>query len=206
MRRFRAAALALAALPAWEARAEPRTFVVDPASSRVLVHVGRAGIFKFAGHEHEVAAPPVSGSIVADAESLELSSVALRWNAADLAVTGRGEPAEDVPKVQSRMQGAGVLDVARHPTIAFRSKAVAGRASGPGSWELSVAGELALRGVTREVTLPLAVKLEGDRLEASGRLVLRQKDYGIDPVSVAGVVKVKNELAIEYTIVARAVE
>jgi polyisoprenoid-binding protein YceI len=69
-----------------------------------------------------------------------------------------------------------------------------------------VAGELALRGVTREVTLPLAVKLEGDRLEASGRLVLRQKDYGIDPVSVAGVVKVKNELAIEYTIVARAVE
>jgi hypothetical protein len=33
-------------------------------------------------------------------------------------------------------------------------------------------------------------------------MTVRQTDYGIEPVSVAGVVKVKNELAIEYTIVA----
>ena len=56
--------------------------------------------------------------------------------------------------------------------------------------------------MTRPVTLPLAVEVGADGLEATGRMTIRQTDYGIDPVSVAGVVKVKNELAIEYTIVA----
>jgi hypothetical protein len=44
-------------------------------------------------------------------------------------------------------------------------------------------------------------------LTATGRTVIGQKDFGIQPVSAAGgTVKVKNELAIEYRIVARASE
>jgi polyisoprenoid-binding protein YceI len=201
---LRVAALGItlsAAGPAW---AQPRSFEVDPAASRVVVRVGRAGLLKFAGHEHEVVAPPTSGSVVADPDALGQSSVELRWNAADLAVTGKGEPAEDVPKVQARMAGAEVLDVARHPAIRFTSRSVSGRMTSAGAWELTVRGDLSIHGVTREVTLPMTARLEGNRLEAAGRYVLRQKDYGIKPVSVAGVVNVKNELAIEYTIVARA--
>jgi hypothetical protein len=40
-------------------------------------------------------------------------------------------------------------------------------------------------------------------LTASGKTVLRHDQFGMQPVSVAGVVKVKNEIAIDYRIVAR---
>jgi hypothetical protein len=55
------------------------------------------------------------------------------------------------------------------------------------------------------VALPLRVELSGDTLTANGRLVLRQSEYGISPVTVAGVVKVKDELTIDYAIVATRV-
>jgi hypothetical protein len=38
----------------------------------------------------------------------------------------------------------------------------------------------------------------------SGETALRQTDFGLQPVSVAGVVKVKDELGLALTIVARA--
>jgi hypothetical protein len=41
-------------------------------------------------------------------------------------------------------------------------------------------------------------------LKASGRATLRHTDFGMTPVSVAGVVKVKNELTLEFDITARA--
>jgi polyisoprenoid-binding protein YceI len=197
--------LPLAALcSAASAAAEPRNFTVDPAASRILVQVGKAGLFKFAGHEHEVAAPIASGSVVADVQELGRSSVILSWNSAELRVTGKGEPAEDVPKVQGKMVGAEVLDVGRHPRISFTSRAISGRSTDPGAWELLVTGDLVLRGVSREVALPMLVTLQGDELKATGRYVLKQRDYALEPVSVAGVVKVKNELTITYSIVARA--
>lgn len=177
-------------------------FVVDPARSEVAVHVGRAGLFKFAGHEHEVLATRLGGRIEANGAHIESSSVNLTFEAAALQVSGRGEPPEDVPKVQARMIGPELLDVARFPTITFRSTKVEGRSAGAESYDLRVTGELALHGVTRSITLPLRVTVSADALRASGTLVVRQTDYGLSPVSVAGVVKVKDELSIDFTIVA----
>ena len=41
------------------------------------------------------------------------------------------------------------------------------------------------------------------RLTATGKFVIKQTDYGITPISVGGVVKVKNELNITFTVAAR---
>lgn len=185
------------------AEAADRTYVVDAAASRMLVNVDRSGLFSFAGHRHEVVAGGVEGRVVVVREDPPRSSVSLRFPAAGLKVSGKGEPAEDVPKVQSRMEGPDVLDVARFADVLFRSTTVEGREAG-GIWNLRVAGELTLKGVTRSLVLPLRVSLEGDVLEASGQVVLKQTDFGIQPVSIAGVVKVKNELGLDYKIVGRA--
>jgi hypothetical protein len=40
-------------------------------------------------------------------------------------------------------------------------------------------------------------------LTATGRFAIRQTDFGIKPISVGGVVKVKDELTIIFTIVAK---
>jgi polyisoprenoid-binding protein YceI len=100
------------------------------------------------------------------------------------------------------MSGPTVLDVARFPEIRFQSRTVGGRQQADGSWALEVAGDFRLRSVARPLTLPLRVEISGDTLVASGRATLKQTDFGLEPVSVAGVVNVKNELVVEYRIVA----
>lgn len=181
----------------------PLSFRVDASASKVTIQVGKAGLFKFAGHEHEVSALGFSGDVVADPADLVRSSVHLTFDAAAVTLTGSGDPPGDVPKIQETMAGPRVLDVARFPEVRFDSRKVAGQRTAPDSWEIEVTGDFRLRAQTRPLTLPMRVELRGDTLTATGRVTLRQSDFGLEPISVAGVVKVKNELLVEYRIVAR---
>jgi polyisoprenoid-binding protein YceI len=184
--------------------AAPRTFVVDPAASSVRIHVGKSGAFSFAGHHHEVVAPALSGQVTADPADLTASTVALTFEAAALKVLPEGEPAGDAPKVEEIMRGPKVLDAVRFPAVTFKSQRVSGRDAGSGAYDLELTGEIALHGVTRPLTLPVHVAVSGDTLTASGKAVLRHDQFGMEPVSAAGgSVKVKNEIAVEYRIVAR---
>ena len=180
-----------------------QVYVVDSAQSEVVIHVGRAGLFKFAGHAHEVLAPRFEGEIQANASDIGASSVQLGFETGALQVSGRGEPPEDVPKVQARMIGPELLDVARFPHVTFHSTRVEARQAAKDTYDLRITGELSVHGVTRSIILPVRVVVTSAALRASGTLVLRQTDYALTPVSVAGVVKVKDELAIELRIVAR---
>ena len=201
-------ALTLKALPpvlllAVPLAAAPRSYKVDGAKSQVAIEVGRAGLFKIAGHEHQVAAQQVTGDVVADPDDLAASSVELVFAAAGLVVLGKDDP-DDRPKVLEAMASPKVLDVARFPEIRFSSRSVKGRKAADQAFELTVDGALELHGVTKALSLPVRVTLAGDELVAEARVVLRQRDFGIEPVSVGGVVKVKDELAISCRFVAHA--
>jgi polyisoprenoid-binding protein YceI len=195
-----AAAMTLAPARGWAAET---TYTVVPAERSVVIEVGKSGLFSFAGHAHEVVAPAFSGEIVADAQDLPRSRVTLVFEARALKVTGHGESADDLPKVQEAMLGPKVLDVARFPEIRFASKSVTGRVLGSGGYAVDVVGELTLHGVTRPLTVPLKIEVKGESLLAQGEATLRQKDFGMEPVSVAGVVNVKNELKLTFRIEAR---
>jgi polyisoprenoid-binding protein YceI len=199
------AALFALLLPAVSLHAAPRTFVVDSAASSLHVRVGKAGLFKFAGHEHDIVAGRLSGTVVADADDIGRSSVTLEIDAGALSVSGVGEPAEDVPQVQEIMRGPRVLDAARFAVIGFRSQTVTGRRlDASGAYQVQVAGQLTLRGVTRPIELSLRVDLASDQLSATGKTTLRQTDFGVEPVSAGGgTVKVKDDLEINWKIVAR---
>ena len=43
----------------------------------------------------------------------------------------------------------------------------------------------------------------GRDLTATGKFTIKQTDFGIKPISIGGVVKVKDELNITFTIAAR---
>jgi polyisoprenoid-binding protein YceI len=196
--------LALGAQAETASPAHAQVFRVDPSASRVSVHVGKAGLFSFAGHEHDVLAATFKGDVVADPDHLAGSSVHLVFESTGLRLTDAGDAAADVPKVEAAMRGPGVLDVARFPEIRFDSRAVSGKRGADGVWGIEVTGDLRLRAAARPLVLSLRVEIAGDTLTATGKATLKQTDFGIEPVSVGGVVKVKNDLAIEYTIVARA--
>src|SRR5512134_1109091 len=125
--------LALFAAGAGRLGAETEAYAVDPTASRVRIHLGRAGLMKFLGHEHEIEAPLAEGRVeVVDGDPTR-SRVALRFESARLALVPGSEPAGDIPKVEQRMRGPEVLDVTRHPEIAFVSTSVrskTARASG----------------------------------------------------------------------------
>jgi polyisoprenoid-binding protein YceI len=183
----------------------PRTYVIDAGASAVQVHVGKSGVFSFAGHTHEVVAERFEGRVEADPDDLSRSSVAVTFEASGLKVSAADEPAGDAPKVQDAMAGPKVLDAARFPTISFRSRQVSGRRTGEVAYELQVEGELSLHGVTRAVTVPVRVQVEGATLTATGRALVAQRAFGIEPVSAGGgTVKVKNEVGVEFRVVARA--
>jgi polyisoprenoid-binding protein YceI len=203
--RPRSAVLVLLALAADRpASAAPRTYVIDASASAVRVHVGKSGVFGFAGHTHEVAAERFQGSVQADPDDLARSAVELSFETSGLKVSAEGEPGSDAPKVQDVMAGPKVLDVARFPAIQFRSQQVKGRKVAEGVYDLQVTGELTLHGVARSLTVPVRVELAGSTMTASGKVTLGQRAFGIEPVSAGGgTVKVRNELGIEFKIVGR---
>jgi polyisoprenoid-binding protein YceI len=196
--------LVLAACAGTRAHAEPVALVVDPATSHVRLHLGRAGLMKFLGHEHHIEAPIAEGHVeLVDGDPVR-SSVKLRFESAKLAVIPGSEPAGDIPKVEERMRGPEVLEVARFPEIAFASTSVKTESTSGSRFRLVVAGALTLHGRSYPVEVPLEVTRDEAGIEARGDVALNLRDVGIEPPSVAGVVNVANRFRLEFEIRARA--
>jgi len=194
----------VAALAAASVAQAPATFVIDAAASSVTIQVGRSGLFGFAGHDHEVSAPALKGQIVLDAADPGRSRVSVEFDAAALTVTGKGDPPEDVPKVQQVMLSDRVLDVEHYPSIAFTSQAVAVTSQSSDRIVLRVDGELTLHGMKKPVRAPVTVTLGSDDLHAEGTATVKQTDFGIQPVTAGvGTVRVKDEVAVSFSIRAR---
>jgi polyisoprenoid-binding protein YceI len=184
--------------------AAAQTYTIDPGRSRATIEVGKSGALSFAaGHRHEVLASGIAGTMTVDPADPARSTGRVTIDASALKVSGKGEPADDVPKVQETMAGPQVLDVEHYQTITFVITSIAVKTSQETSLDGVVTGRLTLRDVTRSITVPVAARLEGQTLIATGRFALKQTDYGIKPVSVGGVVSVKDALNISFDIVAR---
>ena len=57
----------------------------------------------------------------------------------------------------------------------------------------------------RPIVVPFQVELRGDALTGTGKLVVKQTDFGIEPTAAAGgFVKVEDEVTVTFRIVARA--
>jgi polyisoprenoid-binding protein YceI len=202
-----AVALALLGTPLAAAQGAPQgpqVLEVDAAASEVSVHVGKAGLFSFAGHAHEVAARRLAGQVVVDLDRPGRSTVSLRLGTAGLAVVGDSEPPQDVAKIQETMSGPRVLDVARFPEITFDSTRVEVTRRPDGGWDAVITGSLRIRDHARPVRVEARVEVQPGGLVATGKAVVRQTDFGIQPVTVAGVIRVKDELAVTWRIVARS--
>ena len=185
-------------------RAQDReTFRIRKGTS-VTVQVAKGGLLSFAGHDHEITAQATERQVVLDRADVSHSSVRLVFDATTAKVTGKGEPAEDVPEVQRVMESDRVLHVKKFPTITFESRSVSRTAASAAAMTLRIEGDLILHGVTKRVTAQgVQVRVDGDRLTADGKVEIRQSDFGIRPVTAAGgTVRVKDEVTIVFAITA----
>ncbi len=202
--RIVASATVMAILTAIVAAQEPEELVIDPGQTTITLHVGRAGVFAFAGHDHEVVVPAVQGQITLDRPNVSRSTVSATFDATALKVTGKGEPSEDVPEVQRVMLSDRVLDVQRHPTITFQSRQVSVGKPSANQMTLRITGDLTLHGVTRPLDVLVTVQLTADGLRANGRATVQQSQFGIRPVTAgAGTVRVKDEVEVVLSVTAK---
>jgi polyisoprenoid-binding protein YceI len=164
---------------------------IDVERSTLTVLVFRAGVFSFAGDNHEVRAPISAGTVDSARQSVEFTVDARKMEVLD--------PKLDPGKrkeVQAKMMSSDVLDPDRFPEVKFRSTRV--EPGGKGAFR--VTGELTLHGETK----PLTVTVTSADGRYSGSATLKQTDFGMKPVSVGGgTVKVKDELKINFDIVTK---
>jgi polyisoprenoid-binding protein YceI len=183
---------------------EPEALIIDPAQTMITLHVGRAGVFAFAGHDHEVVVPAMRGQIALDRSNVSRSTVSVTFDATAFKVTRKSEPPEDVPEVQRVMLSDQVLDVQRHPAITFQSRRVSVVKQSANQMTLRITGDLTLRGVTRPLDVPVTVHLTADGLRANGRATVQQAQFGIRPVTAAaGTVRVKDDVEVVLSVTAR---
>ena len=144
-----------------------------------------------AGHEHWVEAP-ISAGVLNDTGPLHVE-----FTVDTARMTVKPDPKVDAKtqaEIQKDMQEK-TLESARFPHITFRSSSV--RKQAEGQW--TVSGALTLHGITKPITV--AVRRSGNAY--TGHTTLKQTDFGIKPITAAGgAVKVRNELEIEFQIVA----
>ena len=161
---------------------------IDTARSKLLVHVSKSGVFSGFADNHEVEAPISEGTVDERGRRVKFSVDSRRMKVLDPQLSP-----DKRQQVQERMLGPEVLNSLRFPEITFESSHVEQEGEG----KFRVDGQLSLHGVTK----PVSILAQAENGRYTGRFALKQRDFGITPVSIAGgTVKVKDELTIEFDV------
>jgi len=200
----RIGAALLVAIIVSAAAAESDTYRVVSDESELIVHVGRSGIFKMFGHDHRIRADGITGTVRWDGDVPKPSELVIEIDAGSLVVADEEIDDEERAEVQATMESEALV-VSDYPKMTFTSTRVDVDLTDEGAQRLTVVGELSLRGVRRELDVPVTLvhDSENGRLLGRGAFELESNEWGVPQISVAGgTVKTKSELKVEFEIVA----
>ena len=161
---------------------------LEIANSKITIFVEKSGLFSAFAHNHTIGAPLASGHL-----DVEKRTVELKFRTQEMKVLDPGVSASEIADIDRTMKSDKVLDTGRFPEIAFTSTSV--KSSEPQRY--LVRGNLTLHGVTRPIELNVTFS-EG---RYTGKVTLKQTEFGITPVKIAGgTVKVKDVIEITFDI------
>jgi polyisoprenoid-binding protein YceI len=162
---------------------------VDVARSQITVKVEKSGLFSAFAHNHTIRAAIASGKL-----DTEKRTATLTFDAKEMKVLDEGVKDSERAEIEQTMKSDRVLDVQRFPEIRFVSRSITPQDGA----RFQVRGDLTLHGATRSVEFPLT--FSNDRY--TGSVKLKQTDFGIAPVSIAGgAIKVKDVIDVILEIV-----
>jgi polyisoprenoid-binding protein YceI len=177
-------------------------YTIDPASSRFTIRAFAAGLLSGLGHNPVIAIRDFSGEVNFAPDDLTKSSVGMTIQAGSFEV--QNDVSEKDLREIIRTMNDQVLEVKRFPEIAFESRRVSGMKLGESLYVVKIEGDLFLHGVTRPQTLSANVAPADDKLRVYGEFSIKQSDFKIRLVSIAGgALKVKDELKLSFDIVAK---
>ncbi len=181
------------------------TYTIVTGESSFWVFVPKAGLLSGFAHDHQIGIKSFSGKIVVPESGAANGSLQLDVDATSLVVLDTKPSEDDKKKIHNSMHGE-VLESAKYPKVTFKSASVSDlKQTGGENYSFTLNGDLTLHGVTKRIAMPVSLTINAKQLRAEGKYTLRQTDFGIKPYSAAGgTVKVKNEITVNFNIVAKA--
>lgn len=188
------------------ARTGAHIYEIVPSESLVLLKVGRAGSMAKLGHDHAIASVDLVGLVALHTDHGE-SSASIAMPLKNLIVDSPAyrkrlgldsEPSEeDIAGTYSNMQK--MLDADTWPWVLLEVQLVDATAN-PSLANVSIT----LHGVTRSLTVPMALTTNGERVSVDGQFSVTQSDFGIVPFSaLGGLMRVADEIDIQFEVVAK---
>ena len=178
-------------------------YKIDAAHSRFMVKALAGGLFSAFAHDHNIAIRDFGGSVRFTYDTVSPASLHLVIKSASLAITDKVSDS-DREKIEKTMREE-VLQAGAHPEIIFNSSEVEASKVSDSQYRARIKGDLSLRGVTKSVVINAQLGFGNGSLRAQGAFTLKQSEYGIKPVSVAGgTIKVKDELKFTFDIAAHS--
>ncbi len=161
------------------------TYTVDPAHTRVGFSVRHLGISNVKGKFNEF-----TGSLVLEGNALKAASATIQVASVNTGVAQRDH----------HLRTADFFDATNYPTITFKTKQV--KRSGEG---FTMLGDFTMRGVTRELRVPLTMSKPikdpwgNTRIGLEATAKLNRKDYGIayNQLLETGVAAVREEVELD---------
>lgn len=161
--------VSLAGLLSFPAFAGTMTWQIDPKHSSAQFAVTHLMISTVRGEFHQL-----NGTVVVDDADISKSSVSVTI---DATTVDTREPDRD-----KHLMSADFFDVAKYPTMAFKSTKV--ESAGPG--RLKITGDLTIRGVTKQAVLevsapkpPIKDPWGLQRTAVSGSTKINRQDFGV---------------------------
>ena len=180
-------------------------YSIDVAKSRFTARAFATGLLSAMGHNPTLAIREYTGEATFPPGNLEQATIRFTVQSASLTVTDDISQ-KDRTELENKMRQE-VLETSAYPEIVFESSKISPNQLGENTYTVNIAGNLTLHGTSRNETIYAQVTLAGDTLRAFGEFSLRQTDYGIKLVSVAGgTLKVKDEVKVTFDFTARKQE
>ncbi|HEY8225383.1 MAG TPA: YceI family protein [Pyrinomonadaceae bacterium] len=181
----------------------PTRFRIDPKRSDLMVRAFSGGVLWFKGHDHFVRPSDYSGEVELTPTAITPASLLLTIRAASVEET---RPIFTPPqkKIINKELNEIVLEPAKYPDIVFKSTEVTGKLKADGHYEANIGGDLTLHGVTRHITIPADVTLDGlNSLRARGEVEFNRSDFKVNATSAMhGTIRVRDKLKLTFDIVA----
>ena len=178
-------------------------YLIDGRASRFTVRAFASGLLSAMGHDPTIAIRDFGGGVEFRPDRLEAGSLRMVVKATSLSVQDDIN-AKDSREIE-RIINQEVLETGKFAEIIYEAPRIRVDKTSEATYAATLDGQLTLHGVTRDEPVVARVVLLGSTLRASGDFLLKQSNFNIRPISVAGgALKVKDELKFAFEIVARS--
>jgi polyisoprenoid-binding protein YceI len=178
-------------------------YVIRPDRSRFMANVKSGGLLWFLGHSHHLAIREFKGEAQLTPGNILPASLTIDIRAESIEETAANFTQEQKQIINGTMRKV-VLEVGEYPDITFRSSDIKIERKGENQFEATIAGQLALHGVVKPVTIPARISINGDTLEATGHFSVKRSDYGVKTHAIKwGTIRVRNKIRFTFNILAQ---